>query len=261
MDNSWLERSTLLIAQEGIQRLNESHVLIVGLGGVGSYAAEAIARAGVGKITILDGDVVDPTNRNRQLQALATTHGQSKALLMEDRIRQINPSVSLVVKDQFLDVAGAKAAVQAEKYNYVIDAIDSITPKVNLMATCYWNDIPLISSMGAGGRMDPSKIVIGDLKNTYNCFLAQVVRKRLIKHNVYGGIKVVWSKEEVYKKSLMYTQSRFKKSAYGTISYIPAMFGMTCASVVIRDLSGWSQQQKLKAEKKKRRDAKKKDEQ
>lgn len=257
-DLSWLERTQLLTGEEGLKKLSESNVLVVGLGGVGSYAAEAIARAGVGKMTIVDGDVVDKTNRNRQLIALSSTQGLSKTQIMAERIKDVNPEIELNVKNIFLDVKETRNMLFAEKYDYVIDAIDSITPKLTLISTCYWNKIKLISSMGAGGRMDASKVVTTDISKSYNCVLAQTVRKRLHAQNIYGGVQVVFSKEEVYKKSLMYTQSRFKKSAYGTISYLPAIFGLTCASVVIRDLSGWSSMMKQKKEKAKRKQDKNK---
>lgn len=236
-----MERTSLLVGQKGLEKLNNAHVLIVGLGGVGSYAAEAIARSGVGKMTIIDGDTVDPTNRNRQLQALVTTHGMNKAKLMGERIKLINPEISLDVIEEFKNPDDMKDFL-TQKFTYVIDAIDSISPKLYLLQTAYYNNQRIISSMGAGGKMDPTKIQVVDISKTRICPMAQYVRKRLRYMNIYKGIKSVFSDELPAKFSIMRTDgSKFKKSAYGTISYLPAAFGLTCASVVIRDITGWKE--------------------
>jgi tRNA threonylcarbamoyladenosine dehydratase len=241
MDTSWMERTGLLVGDKGIEKLVNAHVLIVGLGGVGSYAAEAIGRSGVGKMTIIDGDTVDPTNRNRQLQALASTHGQNKAVLMAERLKLINPEVQLNVIDKFKNPDDMKEFL-AQKFTYVIDAIDSISPKLYLLQTAYYNNQRIISSMGAGGKMDPTKIRVVDISQTDVCPMAQYVRKRLRYMNIYKGIKSVYSTEVPAKFSIMRTDgSKYKKSAYGTISYLPAAFGLTCASVVIRDIVGWKE--------------------
>lgn len=241
MDTSWMERTSLLVGSKGLEKLNNAHVLIVGLGGVGSYASEAIARSGVGKMTIIDGDTVDPTNRNRQLQALTSTHGLNKAMLMGERIKLINPEVDLSVIESFKNPDDMKDFM-TQKFTYVIDAIDSISPKLYLLQTAYYNNQRIISSMGAGGKMDPTKIQVVDIAQTYNCPMAQYVRKRLRYMNIYKGINSVFSTELPAKHSIMKTDgSKFKKSAYGTISYLPAAFGLTCASVVIRDIVGWKE--------------------
>lgn len=239
-DIHWLQRTELLIKKERLNKLINSNVLIVGMGGVGSFAAEFIARAGVGKITIVDGDVVDPTNRNRQLPALASTHGVAKVDWMKERLLDINPELQLTVIKEFLRIERIKEIVLNGNYDYVVDAIDSITPKLTLISTCYNNRIPLISSMGAGAKLDPTQIKVVDISKTYNCRLAQYVRKRLKKYKIYKGVKTVFSPEEAPPDSLMYTDgTNFKKSAYGTISYLPAAFGGVAASVVIRDLIEW----------------------
>ena len=191
MDTSWMERTALLVGQKGLEKLNNAHVLIVGLGGVGSYAAEAIARSGVGTMTIIDGDTVDPTNRNRQLQALSTTHGMNKAALMGERIKLINPDITLNVIDEFKNPDDMKDFL-AQKFTYVIDAIDSISPKLYLLQTAYYNNQRIISSMGAGGKMDPTKIKVVDISQTNICPMAQYVRKRLRYMNIYKGIKSVF---------------------------------------------------------------------
>jgi tRNA threonylcarbamoyladenosine dehydratase len=238
---NWQERTELLIGKEASDNLKNYHVLVVGLGGVGSYAAEALIRAGVGIITIVDGDVVDPTNRNRQLQALSSTHGQSKAELMHQRLLDINPNVIIHTIANFLGPDEVQALLQ-NKYDYVIDAIDSISPKVYLLKTAVELGHKIVSSMGAGGKMDPTQLVVNDISKSELCPLAQQVRKRLRSLGVKHGIQAVYSKEIPDPKSIMYTDgTNFKKSAYGTISYLPAVFGLTCASVVIRELANWQE--------------------
>jgi tRNA A37 threonylcarbamoyladenosine dehydratase len=236
-DFSWLSRTKLLIGEEALQRLAESHVMVVGLGGVGSYAAEFIARSGVGRMTIIDGDVVDPTNRNRQLPALATNHGESKALIMADRLKAINPELELEVVREFINPTMVEQQL-LQHPSYIIDAIDSITPKITFIKLAYESGVPVVSSMGAGAKLDPTRLQVVDISETYNCPFAQQIRKQLKRHyGIRKGIKVVFSPEEPIKESLMLTDGKnYKKSAYGTISYLPAVFGAVAASVVIRDL-------------------------
>lgn len=236
IDTAWLSRTELLIGKENLEKLHRSHVLVVGMGGVGSFAAEFICRAGVGEMTIVDGDVVDPSNRNRQLPALATTHGQSKADLMSERLIQINPELKLHVIKEFI-MPGMVDNLLSAPFDFVVDAIDSITPKLTLIKAAYAKNLKLVSSMGAGGKLDPTKLHVTDISKTYNCPFAQQIRKQLRQEGIKNGIKVVFSPEEPDKKSIMRTDgSNFKKSAYGTISYLPATFGATLSSVVIRDL-------------------------
>jgi tRNA A37 threonylcarbamoyladenosine dehydratase len=238
MDTSWLSRTQLLIGEEKLMHLTQQHVMVVGLGGVGSFAAEFIARSGVGRMTIIDGDVVDPTNRNRQLPALSTNHGISKALIMEERLRAINPEIALTVVRSFVNPDMVQELF-AVKPDYVIDAIDSITPKITFLREAYGQGIRVVSSMGAGAKLDPTKLQVVDISKTYNCPFAQQIRKNLKQHGIRSGIKAVFSPEKHIKESLMLTDGKnFKKSAYGTISYLPAVFGATAASVVIRDLIG-----------------------
>ena len=235
-DISWLSRTQLLIGEAALQKLTQSHVLIVGLGGVGSYAAEFIARSGVGSMTIIDGDVVDPTNRNRQLPALATNHGVAKALIMEERLKAINPELNLTVVQEFINPEMVHQQLQQQP-DYIIDAIDSITPKITFIKMAYESKLPLVSSMGAGAKLDPTQLKVVDISKTWNCPFAQQIRKNLKKHGIYKGIKTVFSPEKPNKESLMLTDGKnYKKSAYGTISYLPAVFGAVAASVAIRDL-------------------------
>ena len=211
--------------------------MVVGLGGVGSFAAEFIARSGIGKMTIIDGDTVDPTNRNRQLPALATNHGESKALIMKERLLAINPELKLQVVQEFVnpEMVTAQLATQPD---YIIDAIDSITPKLTFIRLALESGLRVISSMGAGAKLDPTRLQVVDISKTYNCPFAQQIRKQLkTRFGIRKGLKVVFSPEEPIRESLMLTDGRnYKKSAYGTISYLPATFGAVAASVVIREL-------------------------
>ena len=235
-DISWLGRTSLLIGEDTVRYLTSKHVMVVGMGGVGSYAAEFIARSGIGEMTIIDGDVVDPTNRNRQLPALATNHGVSKALIMEERLKAINPELKLHVIKEFVNPEMVLNHLTTAP-DYIIDAIDSITPKITFIKTAYEKNLKLVSSMGAGAKLDPTKLQVVDISKTYNCPFAQQIRKNLKRMGIRKGIKVVFSPEEPIKESLMLTDGKnYKKSAYGTISYLPAVFGATTASVVIRDL-------------------------
>ena len=233
---SFLERSLLLIKDDGIQKLAKSHVLIVGVGGVGSYAAEAICRAGVGKITLIDGDVVQKSNINRQLPALHSTIDEAKVEIMRKRLLDINPNAEIQVLQQFIMPEEVEQVVTKD-VDFVLDCIDSITPKITLIIHCKKNKIPFISSMGAGGKMDPSRIKIADINDTRDCYFSRDIRKRLRKEKFSYGVKVVYSDEPVSKTTMALSpDTMFKKSFYGTISYMPAMFGMTMASFVIRKI-------------------------
>jgi tRNA threonylcarbamoyladenosine dehydratase len=234
---NWQERTQLLVGKENLLQLNKAHVLVAGLGGVGAYAAEMICRAGVGELTIIDHDTVHPTNLNRQIIALQSTMGQSKAKLMEQRLLDINPDLIIHTIDNFLIDEKIPEILSACNYNYVVDAIDTISPKIYLLYESLSRNLPLVSSMGAGGKLDPSKIHIADISKSYNCRLARYIRKQLHRKNIYTGFKVVFSPEEVPDDRIeLVDNERNKKSVVGTISYIPAIFGCFCASVVIRDL-------------------------
>ena len=189
-DFSWLSRTELLIGDTALKKLANAHVMIVGLGGVGSFAAEFIVRSGVGEVTIIDGDTVDPTNRNRQLPALATNHGKYKATIMEERLKAINPEIEIHVIKEFIQPENVNDLL-ANKIDYIIDAIDSITPKLTFMVAAHQKEIPLISSMGAGGKMDPTALMIKDISKTYNCVFAQQIRKMLkTNHQIKMGLNV-----------------------------------------------------------------------
>jgi tRNA A37 threonylcarbamoyladenosine dehydratase len=233
----WLERTELLIGSEKIEQLKYSHVLICGLGGVGSYAAEFIARAGVGEMTIIDGDVFDVTNINRQLPALRSTVGKSKAEVLAARLLDINPALNLHVLNEFVLPERVPILLETKRPDYVMDCIDSITPKLAIMRYCKRNKIKLISSMGAGGKMDPTQVKVGDISKVHNCKMGAHLKKQLKKEKIDKGIKAVYSSEIQKKESLKMTNgTNFKKSFYGTISYIPALFGLHAAATVINYL-------------------------
>lgn len=236
-DLSWLSRTELLLGKEKIEFLSTKNVLIVGLGGIGSYAAEGIARAGIGNLTIVDGDSVEASNRNRQLVALISTTGKKKADVMAERIRDINPEVNLKVVTEFHNPDDMKDLVLNGNFDYVIECIDSLSPKIELLKICRKNKIKVVCSGGAGGKTDPTQVRVRDIKKVTNDRLIHYTRKRLRKIEIHKGIKVVFSEEQVDRNSLILTDgSNFKKSAYGTMSYLPAVFGLTAASVVIREL-------------------------
>lgn len=234
----WLSRTELLLGKERLERLQKAHVLVAGLGGVGAYAAEQLCRAGVGEMTIIDGDVVEVTNKNRQLPALDSTVGKPKAELMAARFRDINPDIRLHVINDFIRDEGMIEVLSAAKYDYVVDAIDTLAPKIFLIYHSVQKNLPIVSSMGSGGKLDPSKIAVADISKSYNCNLARMLRKRLHKLGVYKGVKVVFSSEFTDPAAVVLSESQNKKSNVGTISYMPPVFGCFIASVVIRDIAG-----------------------
>lgn len=232
----WLQRTELLVGVEGIEKLKNAHVLVVGLGGVGAYAAEQICRAGVGTMSLVDGDVVEETNRNRQLPALKSNEGRPKAEILAERFRDINPEIQLHIYNHYLVDDEITNLLSAHQYDYVVDAIDTLSPKSFLILKTLNAGYPLVSSMGAGGKVDPSLVAVADISKTYNCALARKLRKRLGKMGVYKGFKVVFSTELVDPERVIEEEGRNKASTVGTISYMPPVFGCFCASVVIRGL-------------------------
>jgi tRNA A37 threonylcarbamoyladenosine dehydratase len=234
----WQTRTELLLKEERLKKLHHSNVLIVGLGGVGAYAAELICRAGVGKMTVIDGDCVEETNRNRQLLALKSYEGQSKAELMKARLSEINPEAEITAIHEFLRDERMKEVLE-EPFDCVVDAIDTLSPKVFLIATAMQKGLKIISSMGAGGKFDPSKVEIADISKSYQCKLARAIRKRLHRMDIYSGFKVVFSPEETSEEAvthLEFGEAENQKSVVGTISYMPPIFGCFCASAVIEEL-------------------------
>ena len=236
MSYEWLERTSLLLGDEKLKKLQNANVLVVGLGGVGAYAAEMIARSGVGRMTIADADTVSPTNINRQLIALHSTIGKEKSELMADRLRDINPEIELTVVNRFIKDDETDALLDSDRFDYVVDAIDTLSPKLALIKGSLDRNIPLVSSMGAGAKTDPTKMEICDIAKTHHCPLAHMLRKRLHKIGIRSGFRAVFSPEPVREGAMILCEEQNKKSNTGTISYIPALFGIGCASVVIRGL-------------------------
>lgn len=237
MDN-WLERTELLLGSEKLDMLRRANVLVVGLGGVGAYAAEMIARAGVGRMTIADADTVNVSNINRQLVALHSTVGMPKAEVLAARLRDINPEIELTVVNEYIRDERTYELLDSARFDYVVDAIDTLSPKLALILAALERGYPLVSSMGAGAKTDPTRLEIADISKTHHCPLAHMLRKRLHKAGVRKGFRAVFSPEPIREGAMIVCEEQNKKSNVGTISYIPAMFGIGCASVVIRGIIG-----------------------
>lgn len=233
---NWLERTELILGEQEMTRLKKAHVLIVGLGGIGSFAGEFIARSGVGEITLIDGDAFDPTNKNRQLTALDSTIGRNKAVVLAERIREINPDVKLNVVEEFVEPARVWELLEEFKPTYVMDCIDSVSPKLEWIKACKRLRIKIIIHLGAGGKIDPNRVQVAKLPDSHNCKLGTHIKKRLKREKVaYEKIKCVFSSELQQKESLKMTDgSNYKRSFYGTVSYMPALFGLMGAAEVIR---------------------------
>jgi len=229
-------RTVLLLGEDKFSKLQKSHVLVVGLGGVGAYAAEQLCRAGISKLTIIDADIVNESNLNRQIIALHSTIQKDKIEVVSQRLKDITPKINIDAFKTFISGENIGTILQEQKPDYVIDAIDTLMPKVELIKNCLKQNIPIVSSMGAGGRYDIEKIHIADISKTYNCGLARMLRKRLHKNGIRTGFKAVFSSEKVNAESIIIEESRNKKTNLGTISYMPATFGMFCSSVVLQDL-------------------------
>lgn len=236
-DNNWQNRTELLIGTAGIEKLRNSHVMIVGLGGVGSFATEVLVRAGIGTITIVDFDVYNASDRNRQTAAYISTEGKNKTDVIETKLKDINPDVLVYKKNIYLKDENIPRLLTESSYTYILDAIDSLSPKVFLIYNSLKLKIPIISSMGSGGKLDPQQIKISDISESYECPLAAYTRKRLHKMGIYSGFKVVFSTEKV-DKSLIFPLKNVpnKKTLVGTISYMPQIFGAFAASEIIRDI-------------------------
>ncbi len=230
------ERTRIIIGDQGIERMRNTHVFIAGLGGVGSFAAEAFARMGIGRLTLVDHDVVSPSNLNRQLPALRSTVGQKKTQIVAARIHDINPDCQVMLIEEFLTPDNTPALL-ANGYDYAIDAIDSLNCKVALVETAVRIGIPVASSMGAGGKTDPSRIRVGDLMDSGICPLARQMRKRLRKRGIERGVLTVWSDEPSCPPLPPQPTDRGRARAVnGTVSYMPALFGLMLAGSVLQRL-------------------------
>lgn len=233
----WKQRTRLLLGEEKMERLQQAHVLVVGLGGVGAYAAEMICRAGVGRMTIVDADTVQPTNINRQLPALHSTMGREKAEVLAARFKDINPDIQQTVLPVFLKDDNIPELLDAARYDFVVDAIDTLAPKCYLIAEALKRHIKIVSSMGAGAKSDITQIRFADIWDTYHCGLSKAVRKRLQKLGIKRKLPVVFSTEQADPKAVLLTEDeQNKKSTCGTVSYMPAVFGCYLAEYVIKRL-------------------------
>lgn len=235
MEENWQQRTELLLGEEKMNRIRQSHILVVGLGGVGAYAAEMICRAGVGRMTIVDADTVQPTNMNRQLPAMRSTLGKSKAEVLASRYRDINPEIELTVMPVYLKDENIPELLDSAQFDFIIDAIDTISPKCFLIFEAMKRHIKIVSSMGAGAKSDITKVCFADLWDTYHCGLSKAVRKRLQKMGLKRKLPVVFSTEQADSKAVLLTDDeQNKKSTCGTVSYMPAVFGCYLAEYVIK---------------------------
>ncbi len=232
------QRTALLLGDEAMDLLARSHVLVVGVGGVGAYAVEMLARAGVGRLTIIDADSVSESNVNRQLPALISTVGMPKVEVMRQRIADINPACEVVAINEFISAESAAETLERIRPDFVIDAIDSIAPKVELIEQCLRQKIKIIASMGAGGRIDPTKVQYADIADTCHDGLARAVRQRLKSRGIIRGLKVVFSTEQARRSSLMMTdEMQNKVSSFGTVAWLPATFGMMLAAYAVNRIT------------------------
>lgn len=235
----WTDRTRLLLGSDGLDRLSASRVAVVGVGGVGGYAAEMLVRAGLGHILIIDNDEVGESNLNRQLLALNSTVGKPKVEVLSQRLLDINPDLDIVSVPGYVSEENmAEIMSAAGPLDYVVDAIDTLSPKIALIQYCLRNGIRLVSSMGSGAKTDATMVRIADISKTYQDPLAFMVRKRLHKLGIYKGFQAVFSGELPRKESMVIEESRNKKSQVGTISYMPAVFGCVCAQAVISCIAG-----------------------
>ena len=233
---AWKERTQLLVGPEGLERLFESSVAVIGLGGVGAYAAEMLCRAGVGHLILLDSDVVSESNKNRQLIALDSTIGKPKSAVLAERLKDINPDVRLTLINCYLEEGSIPQLLGEYKVDFLVDAIDTLAPKIALIRYCVESGIPHVSSMGAGAKIDATAVRLADLSKSYNCPLAYILRKKLRKVGISKGFKVVFSEELPRREAIVAVEERNKKSTVGTISYLPAVFGCVCAQAAVEHL-------------------------
>ena len=231
----WTERTELLLGAETMQRLRDACVLVVGVGGVGGYAAEMLVRSGIGHLVIIDSDRVGETNLNRQLLALRSTLGRSKCAVLQERLLDINPGLDIRVIEDYIHEDNVGALLDPIPADVVIDAIDTLSPKIALIQYCLKRGLKLVSSMGAGAKLDATAIRIDDISKTRECPLAHALRKRLHRLGIQSGFTAVYSTEKPHRKSVVLEESRNKKSQVGTISYLPAVFGCACAQAALRE--------------------------
>ncbi|MBQ8283163.1 MAG: tRNA threonylcarbamoyladenosine dehydratase [Paraprevotella sp.] len=237
MITEWTERTELLLGADKMERLKKAHILIVGTGGVGAYAAEMLARAGVGKLTLLDADKVQLSNLNRQVIALHSTLGEDKVRVLERRLKDVNPDLNVTARAEFLEEGSVKTLLTENKFDFVVDAIDTIAPKCALIMEAMRLKVPIVSSMGAGAKTDVTQIRFADLWSTYHCGLSKAVRTRLKKEKMQRPLPVVFCTQQADMNAVVKVEGeRNKKTTTGTVSYMPAVFGCYLAQYVISNL-------------------------
>ncbi len=237
-------RTEMLIGKEGIEKLKKSKVVIIGIGGVGSFTAEALARAGVGTLILVDADIICPSNLNRQIHAAHSTIGLAKVDAMKDRILDINPDAMVVGIREFYSEKSA-SNILTGYYDYIVDAIDTVASKVNLIINCKKSNIPIISAMGAGNKLDPTKFKVTDISQTSVCPMARKVRRELRKNGIEKGVKVVFSTETPLsnkcESGILLNKSKqqsciFCKNLQGSVSFVPSVMGLIIAGEVVNHL-------------------------
>lgn len=229
----WMQRTGMLLGSGTLSRLGKSTVAVIGVGGVGGYAAEMLARSGVGRLVLVDSDTVAETDLNRQITALHSTLGRSKCSVLEQRLKDINPDLSVIIEEAYVEPDGIEGLLGKYAIDFLVDAIDTLSPKLALICHCVKSGLPFVSSMGSGAKTDATAVRISDISKSHNCPLAYIIRKKLRKSGISKGFKVVYSEELPDRNAIVESEGRNKKSLVGTVSYIPAVFGCACAQVAI----------------------------
>lgn len=233
MDRTWQSRTEMLLGGKTLSLLSRSTVVVAGVGGVGGYAAEMLCRAGVGRLVLVDADAVAETDINRQITALHSTVGRSKCSVLAGRLKDINPEAEIVTVEKYMDADDVAGIIGGLGADFLVDAIDTLSPKLALIKYCVDTSLPFVSSMGSGAKTDVTAVRISDISKSHNCPLAYVIRKKLRKMGIYRGFKVVYSEELPDRGAVVECEGRNKKSMVGTVSYIPAVFGCACAQAAI----------------------------
>ena len=234
MKDNWKERTEMLLGEAALERLTAARVAVVGLGGVGAMAAEMLVRAGIGHVVLVDVDTVSVSNINRQLPALHSTVGRSKCEVMRERLVDINPELDVLCVSEFLNEESIPSLLGPLALDGVVDAIDTLSPKIALIQYCLSRGIFLVSSMGSGSKLDATKVRVDDISRSFQCPLAHMLRKRLHKLGITEGFLAVFSTERPDRSSVVLEESRNKKSQTGTVSWLPAVFGCVCAQAMAR---------------------------
>ena len=233
--DSRFQRTEILIGQDGVKQLAVSRVAVFGVGGVGSFVVEALARAGIGSFLLVDYDVVDISNINRQIPALTETVGQPKVEVMAERIYQINPEAEVEVQQLFCTEANIDPLIAGASLDFIVDAVDNVTAKIHIIQSAISRGIDIVSSMGAGNKRDPSQFIVSDISSTHTCPLARDVRKTLRKFGISEGVAVIFSTEKpIQPERKLFTESG--KAVPGSISFMPATAGLLIAGVVVNGL-------------------------